>query len=147
MNEQNKKISTKKLVTYLGLLSVACASAVYLYQAQENRQAKRNERLNALIAQSEQRSQASTPVDSGSNVSSQNVIEPPSAVRLPNLPENIQELMRLGERRAKAEALLATSTVEELVESNAAKKKNCIREACQKLPPLLGPSCYRTNCL
>lgn len=135
MNEQNKKISTKKLVTYLGLLSVACASAVYLYQAQENRQAKRNERLNALIAQSEQRSQASTPVDSGSNVSSQNVIEPPSAVRLPNLPENIQELMRLGERRAKAEALLATSTVEELVESNAAKKKIASEKPAKSSPP------------
>lgn len=136
MNEKNKKINTRKLVPYLGLLSVVCIGAVYLYQAQENRKAKQNERLNALIAQSEQRAPASTTVVGTADVQSQsNVIEPPAAVKLPKLSKNIQELMTLGERRAKAEALLATSTVEELIESNAAKKKEALEKPAERTPP------------
>ncbi|ASI21439.1 hypothetical protein E4188_23880 (plasmid) [Aeromonas media] len=135
MNEKTKKVSTKKLVTYLGLLSIACASAVYLYQAQENRKAKRNERLNALIEQSEQRAPALTAVVGEGHVASQSLIEPPAAVKLKKLPENIQELMLLGERRAKAEALLATSTVEELIESNVAKKKVASNKPAESTPP------------
>lgn len=135
MNENKNKYNTKKFVTYLGLLSVACASAVYLYQAQENRKEKRNERLNALIAQSEQRAPASTAVVGGGDMASQSVIDPPAAVKMPKLPKNIQELMSLGERRAKAEALLATNTVEELIEINAAKKKVAAEKPAESTPP------------